>query len=148
MGQPEGYICRNSSTYRPGADGRTRLSSLLCLSLLLSLLFLPLSHPNCLHAPEGFYSRPVPGLDGQNDELHFTSNGPERPDHHHHDPAACPICQAAFNSHYFSVPTHFQPQLVVYPGQRLYPCPPATFFANLCFLISNPRSPPHMYLAS
>lgn len=144
MVRPQGNNGRHSRPHRHPAAWRTRLSSLFCLSLLLALLLVPSAHHPCLLAPADCCHQTHPRPGGHN-ELHFTSADPARPHPHHHDPAVCLICQAALSSHYFSVPTHFQPQPIICPGQRLFARPPDTFPANSYLLISNPRSPPHLH---
>src|SRR5271157_2976578 len=104
MGSPPKHKWHCNPNLIMSGPKRTSLSSIFCLFLLLALFFVPLAHQCHLHTLEGLHP-PLASVLGENAGLRLSAPEPEDPDHHHHDAATCPICQAALSSRYFAVTT-------------------------------------------
>jgi hypothetical protein len=141
MGQHRDYNCGNRQ--RRGLSGTTwtRLYSLFCLFLLLALSFVPLAHQCHLHTLEGLHPLLASVL-GKQVGLQLSVPETEEPDHHHHDAATCPICQAALSSRFFAVTTFSLAPPLSLPVQRFCNNPITSLFADPDILASGPRAPP------
>ncbi|MHB8066527.1 MAG: DUF2946 family protein [Desulfobaccales bacterium] len=140
MGQNRDYNRRNRQS-RLSAATWTRLSSLVCLFLLLALFFVPLTHQCLVHSLEGPHS-PLAPVPGKQVGLQLSAPEPAEQNHHHHDAASCSICQTALNSRYFAVPTLSLLPILPLPVQRYYHRAFTSIFTNPDTLVSGPRAPP------
>ena len=120
---------------------RTSLGSLFCLFALLALFFVPLAHQCHLHTLEGLHP-PLASVLGKQVGLQLSVPEPEEPDHHHHDAATCPICQAALSSRYFAVTTLSLAPALSLPVQRFCNNAITSLVATPDVLVSGPRAPP------
>ena len=120
---------------------QTRLGSLFCLLALLALIFVPLAHQCHLHTLEGLHP-PLASVLGKQVGLQLSVPEPEEPDHHHHDAATCPICQAALSCRYFAATTLSLTPAISLPVQRFCNKAITSLVANPDILASGPRAPP------
>lgn len=118
-----------------------RLYSLFPLFLLLALFFVPLAHQCHLHTLEGLYP-PLAPVFGKEVGLQLSASEPDEADHHHHDPATCPICQAALSCRYLAVTTLSLPPALSPPIQRFCNFTFTSVVSSPGILVSGPRSPP------
>ena len=141
MGQHRDYNRGNRQRRVLSGTTWTRLYSLFCLFLLLALFFVPLAHQCHLHTLEGLHP-PLASVLGKQVGLQLSAPEPEEPDHHHHDAATCPICQAALSSRYFAVTTLSLAPALSLPVQRFCNNTITSVVANPDILVSGPRAPP------
>ncbi len=120
---------------------QTRLGSLFCLLALLALIFVPLAHQCHLHTLEGLHP-PLASVLGKQVGLQLSIPEPDEPDHHHHDPATCPICQAALSCRHFVAGAFSLPSAFSLPVQRFCHKAITSLVATADILASGPRAPP------
>jgi hypothetical protein len=142
MGRHRDYNGGNSQSWMISGSNQIRLYSLFCLFLLLALFFIPQAHQRHLHTLGGLYPPPASGAEKQVG-LQLSATEPEGPDHHHHDAATCPICQAALNSGHFVVPALVLPIILALPVQLLDHYDSTPGITNPAILAYNSRSPPN-----
>ena len=140
MGQHRDYNHGNRQS-RMLSGATNRLYSLFCLFLLLALFFVPLAHQCHLHTLEGLHS-PLASVLGKNVGLQLSAPESEEPDHHHHDAATCPICQAALSSRYFAVTTLSLDPVLSLPVQQFCNNAITSVASNQDVLVLGPRAPP------
>ena len=141
MGWPRTPYTGHRRSLMLSGVSQNRLGSLFCLLALLALIFVPLAHQCHLHTLEGLHP-PLASVLGKQVGLQLSAPEPEEPDHHHHDPATCPICQAALSCRYFTVTTLSLAQALSLPVQRFCHNAITSVVANLEILTSGPRAPP------
>ena len=141
MGQHRDYHHKTRQMRALSGATWTRLYSLFCLFLLLALIFVPLAHQCHLHTLEGLHP-PLASVLGKQVGLQLSVPEPEEPDHHHHDAATCPICQAALSCRYFAVTTLSLAPALSLPVQRFCHNAITSVVANPDVLVSGPRAPP------
>ncbi len=141
MGQHRDYNHGNRQRRVLSGTTWTRLYSLFCLFLLLALFFVPLAHQCHLHTLEGLYP-PLASVLGKQVGMQLSVPEPEEPEHHHHDAATCPICQAALSSQYFAATTLSLAPVLSLPVQQFCNNAITSFVANQDVLVLGPRAPP------
>ncbi|MFI5330322.1 MAG: DUF2946 family protein [Desulfobaccales bacterium] len=141
MGRPRDYNCGNGQRRVLSGTTWTRLYSLFCLFLLLALFFVPLAHQCHLHTLEGLHP-PLASVLGKPVGLQLNVPEPEDSDHHHHDAATCPICQAALSSRYLAVTTFSLAPALSLPVQQFCDNAITPLVANPDVLVLGPRAPP------
>ena len=141
MGQHRDYNRGNRQSPMLSGANWNRLYSLFCLFLLLALFFVPLAHQCHLHTLEGLHP-PLASVLGKQVGLQLSAPEPEEPDHHHHDAATCPICQAALSSRYFAATTLSLATVLSLPVQQFCNNAITSLVANQDVLVLGPRAPP------
>jgi hypothetical protein len=142
MGRPRDYNCGNRQRRPLSVTTWTRLYSPFCLFLLLALIFVPLAHQCHLHTLEGLHP-PIASALGEPVGMQLSVPEPEEPDHHHHDAATCPICQAALSCRHFAVTTSSLTPALSLPVQRFCNNAITSVVADSDLLVSGPRPPPN-----
>jgi hypothetical protein len=131
---------RRYQSRRFSGVSQIRLGFIICLVALLAQIYIPLVH-QYEHGLEVCLTSAAWGV-AQKTELRPAASKSQHPHHSHHNPATCPICQAALNCRYFAAPTLSLSSPLVLPVQRFCDNAFTAIVANPHILISGPRSPP------
>ena len=141
MGMPRTQHSGHKRNLMLSGISQTRLGSLFCLLALLALFFVPLAHQCHLQTLEGLHPLLASVL-GEQVGLQLSTSEPEEADHHHHDPATCPICQTALSGRYFASPTLSLSPVISLPVQRFCNETIVSIIVTPEILTSGPRAPP------